>query len=396
MQPKKLLPVAAAATMVSQQAHGQVNGEQAFDSSNSSISDLETHYGPMKVIDIQSVPVTWKQYPNIDPEIRKQISNGGLDHTCSGCNETGCLCPDLSPHFAPFTSLCENCRGTNGGGLRCYCSPALKASPCSVVRRHSEGAFVGCDDQVQCNNSAPPVFFCEAAPFYDNPALATLTAASMVYDVRTITVEPGAGYNATQLAHLPQQHEVFRPEPTAPPEPIVTILSQKPEAGKASTNAAGAGVAAAAAGAAFRKRACIPIHYTSLPKNNSKFVGLGKHTSSAQSREVHTRSNDLHFPDDLSIISIIRLCQGLYSTMAAASPHHYKFDITMTCSGCSGAIERVLKKMEGIDKYEVSLESQTADVYAQESLAYETVLEKIKKTGKTITKGVKDGNEVPL
>ncbi|KAL9596842.1 MAG: hypothetical protein Q9179_004481 [Wetmoreana sp. 5 TL-2023] len=68
----------------------------------------------------------------------------------------------------------------------------------------------------------------------------------------------------------------------------------------------------------------------------------------------------------------------------------------MTCSGCSGAIERVLKKMEGIDKYEVSLESQTADVYAQESLAYETVLEKIKKTGKTITKGVKDGNEVPL
>ncbi|KAL8700543.1 MAG: hypothetical protein Q9201_005394 [Fulgogasparrea decipioides] len=82
--------------------------------------------------------------------------------------------------------------------------------------------------------------------------------------------------------------------------------------------------------------------------------------------------------------------------MAAASPHHYKFNITMTCSGCSGAIERVLKKMEGIDKYEVSLESQTADVYAQESLAYETVLEKIKKTGKTITKGVKDGNEVPL
>ena len=31
----------------------------------------------------------------------------------------------------------------------------------------------------------------------------------------------------------------------------------------------------------------------------------------------------------------------------ATAPHHYKFQITMSCSGCSGAIERVLKKLEG-------------------------------------------------
>ncbi|KAL8867684.1 MAG: hypothetical protein Q9174_005501 [Haloplaca sp. 1 TL-2023] len=67
----------------------------------------------------------------------------------------------------------------------------------------------------------------------------------------------------------------------------------------------------------------------------------------------------------------------------------------MTCSGCSGAIDRVLKRMEGIN-YTVSLESQTADVYAQEGVEYETVLEKIKKTGKTVNKGVKDGDEIPL
>jgi len=30
-----------------------------------------------------------------------------------------------------------------------------------------------------------------------------------------------------------------------------------------------------------------------------------------------------------------------------SAPHHYKFNITMTCSGCSGAVERVLKKTEG-------------------------------------------------
>lgn len=32
----------------------------------------------------------------------------------------------------------------------------------------------------------------------------------------------------------------------------------------------------------------------------------------------------------------------------ASAAHHYKFDITMTCSGCSGAVDRVLKKTEGM------------------------------------------------
>lgn len=129
------------------------------------------------------------------------------------------------------------------------------------------------------------------------------------------------------------------------------------------------------------------------------------------------------------------------STTTTNPPHHYHFAITMTCTGCSGAVDRVLKKMEGIsspsvpppppslltlsfpflsppprppapihsqkrkkktdistpqgvNKYEVSLSAQTADVYADEGLAYETVLEKIKKTGKAVTKGVRDGEEV--
>jgi len=29
------------------------------------------------------------------------------------------------------------------------------------------------------------------------------------------------------------------------------------------------------------------------------------------------------------------------------SEHNYHFDVKMTCGGCSGAIERVLKKTEG-------------------------------------------------
>ena len=70
------------------------------------------------------------------------------------------------------------------------------------------------------------------------------------------------------------------------------------------------------------------------------------------------------------------------------APHHYKFGIQMNCGGCSGAIERVLKKMEGLLNRSTH---DVADVYAEENLQYETVLEKIKKTGKEVKRGEKDG-----
>lgn len=41
--------------------------------------------------------------------------------------------------------------------------------------------------------------------------------------------------------------------------------------------------------------------------------------------------------------------------------------------------------------YNVSLDAQTADVTTEDQLAYETVLEKIKKTGKTVNSGEADG-----
>ena len=48
----------------------------------------------------------------------------------------------------------------------------------------------------------------------------------------------------------------------------------------------------------------------------------------------------------------------------------------------------------GISSFDVSLENQTADVYThdgEEGVSYEQVLEKIKKTGKAVTKGERDG-----
>ncbi|KAJ5602151.1 hypothetical protein N7510_011685 [Penicillium lagena] len=75
------------------------------------------------------------------------------------------------------------------------------------------------------------------------------------------------------------------------------------------------------------------------------------------------------------------------------SDHTYKFNVTMTCGGCSGAVERVLKKLDGVKDFDVSLESQTATVNTGPDVSYETVLEKIKKTGKTVNSGEADGQE---
>ena len=78
-----------------------------------------------------------------------------------------------------------------------------------------------------------------------------------------------------------------------------------------------------------------------------------------------------------------------------SNAHHYHFDVTMSCTGCSGAIDRVLKKTPDITSYTVNLEQQTADVYT-EKVSYEDVLERIKKTGKEVRKGTKDGVEAEV
>ncbi|GAA5988446.1 hypothetical protein JCM11641_005345 [Rhodosporidiobolus odoratus] len=57
----------------------------------------------------------------------------------------------------------------------------------------------------------------------------------------------------------------------------------------------------------------------------------------------------------------------------------------MTCSGCSGAVERVLKKTEGVSSYSISLPDQT--VLVTTSVPYDDILAKIKKTGKEVKSG---------
>ncbi|OJI97698.1 hypothetical protein ASPVEDRAFT_305692 [Aspergillus versicolor CBS 583.65] len=75
----------------------------------------------------------------------------------------------------------------------------------------------------------------------------------------------------------------------------------------------------------------------------------------------------------------------------ADQEHQYKFNVSMSCGGCSGAVERVLKKLDGVKSFDVSLDSQTASVVTDDTVPYETVLATIKKTGKTVNTGEADG-----
>ncbi|KAK4213029.1 hypothetical protein QBC37DRAFT_286866 [Rhypophila decipiens] len=79
--------------------------------------------------------------------------------------------------------------------------------------------------------------------------------------------------------------------------------------------------------------------------------------------------------------------------MADAEQHVYKFNVSMSCGGCSGAVDRVLKKLDGVKEYTVSLDDQTAVVTADPSLTYDKVLRTIAKTGKKVNKGEADGVE---
>ncbi|KAF9887435.1 hypothetical protein FE257_010152 [Aspergillus nanangensis] len=78
------------------------------------------------------------------------------------------------------------------------------------------------------------------------------------------------------------------------------------------------------------------------------------------------------------------------------SEHQYKFNITMTCGGCSGAVERVLKRLDGVKSFDVSLDSQTAAIVTEPSVSYDTVLATIKKTGKTVNSGEADGETMEV
>ncbi|KAI0252507.1 hypothetical protein BJV78DRAFT_1352320 [Lactifluus subvellereus] len=75
--------------------------------------------------------------------------------------------------------------------------------------------------------------------------------------------------------------------------------------------------------------------------------------------------------------------------MADTEEHSYKFDVKMTCGGCSGAVTRALQKaqdnakgthFESVSSFDVSLDTQ--EVLVKGTIPYDDALAVIKKTGK--------------
>jgi len=78
------------------------------------------------------------------------------------------------------------------------------------------------------------------------------------------------------------------------------------------------------------------------------------------------------------------------------SEHTYKYDVIMSCDGCSNAVNRVLQKLDGVKDINVSLKDQTATVISvDDNPDFDTVLAKISNTGKKVKNGTRDGVVMP-
>lgn len=64
------------------------------------------------------------------------------------------------------------------------------------------------------------------------------------------------------------------------------------------------------------------------------------------------------------------------------TPTH-EFKVEMTCTGCSGAVERVLGKLkEKVEKVDIDLDNKK--VFVTSTLSSDELLETLKKTGKEV------------
>ncbi|KAK9365377.1 hypothetical protein V1509DRAFT_633249 [Lipomyces kononenkoae] len=69
------------------------------------------------------------------------------------------------------------------------------------------------------------------------------------------------------------------------------------------------------------------------------------------------------------------------------SSHEYQFNVAMSCSGCSNAVNRVLSKLDGVNDIKITLEDQKVIVKTKDNVSYDAVLNQIKKSGKEVRSG---------
>lgn len=66
----------------------------------------------------------------------------------------------------------------------------------------------------------------------------------------------------------------------------------------------------------------------------------------------------------------------------------FVFDVEMVCGGCSGAVTRILNKIDEVVSVDANLEAQTVTVQATPGLTQDDVLAKLQKWGKAANKAV--------
>ncbi|KAG5727981.1 hypothetical protein E4T56_gene19386 [Termitomyces sp. T112] len=96
----------------------------------------------------------------------------------------------------------------------------------------------------------------------------------------------------------------------------------------------------------------------------------------------------LPVPRHSQLTTTSSLTTSLSCFILSMTEHKYKFDVKMTCSGCSGAVSRVLNKAKDtgdVSDYSVLLDTQ--EVLVTSRLPYDDILAKIQKTGKEVRSG---------
>eukprot|EP00420_Gonyaulax_spinifera_P018303 CAMPEP_0197895754 /NCGR_PEP_ID=MMETSP1439-20131203/38084_1 /TAXON_ID=66791 /ORGANISM="Gonyaulax spinifera, Strain CCMP409" /LENGTH=76 /DNA_ID=CAMNT_0043516215 /DNA_START=51 /DNA_END=281 /DNA_ORIENTATION=+ len=66
------------------------------------------------------------------------------------------------------------------------------------------------------------------------------------------------------------------------------------------------------------------------------------------------------------------------------------FTVGMTCEGCSGAVTRILTKLDGVEKVECDIEQKKVKVVHAPSVDKKVMLDKLKKWGEAAQKEVSD------
>jgi copper chaperone len=69
--------------------------------------------------------------------------------------------------------------------------------------------------------------------------------------------------------------------------------------------------------------------------------------------------------------------------MTVSQEKYHTFNVQMNCGGCSGAVERALRKLDSVKNVEISLENQTVKVYCNTDV--DLLFKTIQKTGKNVS-----------